>query len=47
MNRKIGVWSSVANVIAVISFAISMLCDFAFGSYFSSMFIAFSFVAMM
>lgn len=40
-------WSSVINVIAVISFAISMLFDFAFGSYFSSMFIAFSFAAMM
>lgn len=47
MNRKIGMWSSVVNVIAVISFAISMLFDFSFGSYFSSMFIAFSFVAMM
>lgn len=46
MNRKIGMWSSVINVIAVISFAISMLFDFAFGSYFSSMFIAFSFVVM-
>lgn len=47
MNRKIGMWSSVFNAISVISFAISMLFDFAFGSYFSSMFIAFSFVAMM
>ena len=47
MNRKIGMWSSVVNAIAVISFAISMLFDFTFGSYFSSMFIAFSFVAMM
>lgn len=47
INRKIGMWSSLVNAIAVISFAISMLFDFAFGSYFSSMFIAFSFVAMM
>lgn len=47
MNRKIGMWSSVVNVIAVICFAVSMLFGFNYGSYFSSMFIAFSFVPMM
>ena len=47
MNRKIGMWSSAVNAVAVISFAISMLFGFAFGSYFSSMLIAFSFVVMM
>lgn len=46
MNRKIGMWSSAVNFIAVICFAVSMLFDFSFGSYFSSMFIAFSFVVM-
>ncbi len=47
MNKKIGVYSSIANLIAVICFALSMLFGFDFGSYFSSMFIAFSFVLMM
>lgn len=46
MNRKIGMWSSAVNAIAVVGFAISMLFGFTFGSYFSSMFIAFSFVVM-
>lgn len=47
MNKKIGLYSSAINFIAVISFALSMLFDFDYGSYFSSMFIAFSFVPMM
>lgn len=47
MNKKIGVYGSVVNFIAVICFAMSMLFDFDYGSYFSSMFIAFSFVLMM
>lgn len=47
MNRKIGMWCSVINAAAVIAFAVSMLFDFLFGCYFSSMFIAFSFVPMM
>lgn len=47
MNRKIGMYSSAVNLIAIICFAISMLFRFNYGSYFSSMFIAFSFVAMM
>ena len=46
MNQKIGMWGSAVNVIAVIFFAVSMVFDFSFGSYFSSMFIAFSFVIM-
>lgn len=47
MNRKIGMCNSAVNLIAVIIFAVSMLWGFDFGSYFSSMFIAFSFVVMM
>ena len=47
MNKKIGLYSSAVNIIAVICFALSMLFSFHFGSYFSSMFIAFSFVPMM
>lgn len=47
MNKKIGVYGSVVNFIAVICFALSMLFGFNFGSYFSSMFIALSFVLMM
>lgn len=46
MNKKIGMYSSSVNFIAVICFAVSMLFGFDFGSYFFSMFIAFSFVAM-
>lgn len=46
MNKKIGVYSSCVNFISVICFAMSMLFDFDYGSYFFSMFIAFSFVAM-
>jgi hypothetical protein len=47
MNKKIGVYGSIANFIAVLCFALSMLFEFHCGSYFSSMFIAFSFVLMM
>ena len=47
MNKKIGVYGSITNFIAVICFALSMLFGFDYGSYFSSMFIAFSFVLMM
>lgn len=46
MNRKIGMTASVVNVAAVMGFAVSMLFGFNFGSYFSSMFIALSFVTM-
>ena len=47
MDKKIGMYSSVVNFIAVVCFALSMLFGFDYGSYFSSMFIAFSFVPMM
>lgn len=46
-NKTVGMFSSIVNLIAVIGFAVSMLFGFDFGSYFSSMFIAFSFVSMM
>lgn len=46
MNKRIGMYCSVVNFIAVICFAMSILLDFDNGSYFSSMFIAFSFVPM-
>lgn len=47
MNKKIGMYGSAVNCIAVICFALSMLVGFDYGSYFSSMFIALSFVPMM
>ncbi len=47
MNRKIGLYGSAVNSIMVICFAMSMLFAFHYGSYFFSMFIAFSFVPMM
>lgn len=47
MNRKIGMYGSAINLFSVIGFAISMLIGFNEGSYFSSMFIAFSFIPMM
>ena len=46
MNKKIGTYASVVNLLAVIGFAISMLIGSNFGSYLSSLFIAFSFVIM-
>lgn len=46
MNRLIGKWSSLINVLAVVFFAIFMLLDQAYLSYLSSMFIAFSFVPL-
>ncbi len=47
MNKKIGAYGAFVNFIAVFCFALSMLFGFNYGSYFSSMFIAFSFVLMM
>ena len=47
MNKKIGAYGAVVNFVAVFCFALSMLFGFDYGSYFSSMFIAFSFVLMM
>ena len=46
INQKIGAGASVINLLAVISFAISMLVSSNFISYLSSLFIAFSFVVM-
>lgn len=47
MNRTIGAVSSTVNLLAVLGFAACMLFGFQSGSYFCSMFIAFSFVPMM
>ena len=47
MNIKIGAVSSIVNLLAVLGFATSVLLHFNFGSYFCSMFIAFSFLTMM
>ena len=47
MNKKIVVCGSAVNFIAVVCFALSMLFGYDYASYFSSMFIAFSFVLMM
>ncbi len=47
MNKKIGVYGAAFNLVAVLCFALCMLLGFNYGSYFSSMFIAFSFVLMM
>ena len=46
MNRKIAKLSSLVNVFAVFSFALAMLTGSDFFSYFSAIFIAFSFVPM-
>lgn len=47
MNKRIGMTASIINLTAVVCFALSMIFVNTFISYFSSMFIAFSFVAMM
>lgn len=47
MNQKIGRYASAVNLLSVIGFALSMLAGSPYGSYLSSIFIAFSFVAMM
>lgn len=47
MNKKIGVYGAVVNFVAVFCFALFLLFGFDYGSYFSSMFIALSFVLMM
>ncbi len=46
MNRKIGMFSSLANLVCVLLFALCMLIGFDFGSYLVCMVIAFSFVPM-
>ena len=47
MNRKIGRIAALINMAAVMSFAFALLLGSTFVSYFSSTFIAFSFVPMM
>lgn len=46
-DAYIEIYGSVANFMAAICFALSMLFGFDYGSYFSSMFISLSFVPMM
>lgn len=46
MNRKVGQLSSVVTLAAVLGFALSMIIGSDFGSYLSSMFIAWGFVPM-
>ncbi|MDC7126544.1 MAG: hypothetical protein PQJ46_13315 [Spirochaetales bacterium] len=46
MNRKLGIYSSALNFVSVFAFAVSMLFKSNYWSYFSSMFISFSFVPM-
>ena len=46
MNRKIGIYSSVVNILAVAGFALCMIIGSDFGSYLVCLFIAFSFVPM-
>ena len=46
MNRKIGVIAASLNLASVLGFAVCMLAGSLFGSYLSSMMIAFSFVAL-
>ena len=47
MNKRIGVYSSIINAIAVLLFLVFILTGFDYGSYISCIFIAFSFVPMM
>jgi hypothetical protein len=46
LNRKIGMYSSIVNIISVALFALCMLIKSNIGSYLVCMFIAFSFVPM-
>jgi hypothetical protein len=46
MNKKIGMYASLVNAVAVTGFALTMLSGTNFGSYFTSIFIAFSFMIM-
>ncbi|WP_368488591.1 hypothetical protein [Clostridium sp. BJN0013] len=46
MNRKLGLYSSIITLAAVLGFALSMMIGSDFGSYISSMFIAWGFVPM-
>ena len=46
MNNKIGKVGSIISAITVLAFAICILIDFSFGSYFVCIFLALSFVLM-
>ena len=46
MNKKIGMIGSIINVITVLAFAICMLINFNFGSYFVCIFLSLSFIMM-
>ena len=46
MNKKIGMIGSAVNAFTVLAFAVCMLIDFTFGSYFVCIFLALSFVMM-
>ncbi len=46
MNKKIGTIGSIVNAITVVAFAICMLINFNFGSYFVCLFLALSFILM-
>ncbi len=46
MNKKLGIYGSIINGISIFAFALSMIFDFHFGSYLSSMFIALGFILM-
>ena len=46
MNKKIGMIGSIINVITVLLFAVFMLIDFKFGSYFVCIFLSLSFIMM-
>lgn len=47
MNKRIGVYSSIINAIAVLLFLVFILTGFEYGSYITCIFIALSFVPMM
>lgn len=46
MNKKIGMIGSIINAITVLAFAICMLINFTFGSYFVCIFLSLSFIMM-
>ncbi len=46
MNKKIGKIGSIINAITVLAFAICMITDFSFGSYFVCIFLSLSFIMM-
>jgi len=46
MNKKIGMIGSIINAITVLAFAIFMIADFIYGSYFVCIFLSLSFIMM-